>query len=361
MTIPIPVRVVLDESNWRPMRLLALAFAVAVMSAAASGQYARKGLAASGGIWILDTDGRLYEWRDSSAQRDKLSGHIVDIARTPDGSLLVLRKPTANRDDVLIERTPDGQWKKFATVRATQFDQLVGMGLQGDLAAIVSTKAIFLARRGDTAKRITYRPETIGPTDFVTAALTSDSNLYVGRLRALTPHEGLPRLRSPLSDGPMYLPRTSPREGLLRINLRTGRSSFVNKIKSDALDIISDPNDSACVVVSTGMASFILSTDRIVRVCGDGVHELIDDPCKGEISSESCVFGQLAPDVNGFWAITSHGVVRFHDDDRRLEYSWPTAFRIERRSHSTEIPGLLIVRGVPTKPGFKELIIALRN
>jgi hypothetical protein len=341
-------------------RLLAFALVAAVASVPARAQpSADKAIAASGSVWIMGTDGGLYEWRDSVARRATVSGSIVDITRSSEGTLLVLRKPTANGDDVLIERTEDGRWQRYAAIRVTRLDQLLGFAVHGDLAAIVTAKVILLARRGDSAVRIAHGRETIGPSYRVSAALTADSNLYVGRLRTATPHEGV-SLRIPLPDGTRHFRPPTLRNGLLRIDLRTGRNRFVGGTDSDAIDIITDPNNPRCVVASMGSASFVLWTSSIVRACGDALHEILPDPCGGDGTSESCHFGQIASDVNGFWVITSHGVARFSEGDRRMEYAWPERFRVEAKPHSVDIPGLLIIRDVATLSRFKQLIVALR-
>jgi hypothetical protein len=171
--------------------------------------------------------------------------------------------------------------------------------------------------------------------------------------------------------------------GLQRVDVQTGIITNIERrdtgdlcsgpLNSDCdpvTGVVSDPQNEECVLVAVGLVHLSISEGRILRVCGDRVTLIAEEPATGDIGGKMKMteaFYGLAPAADGgLWGITWRALYHFAVDGKQeAEYPLPKLRRVSGVYLSRELPGVIVVRtdlnwAVSTS-GYTPLLIPLER
>src|ERR1700687_1428646 len=147
--------------------------------------------------------------------------------------------------------------------------------------------------------------------------------------------------------------------GLQRVDIQTGVVTNIERRDSKDLcsgplnsdcdpvtGLVSDPQEEDCVLVAVGLVHLSISKGQILRVCGDRVTSIVEEPATGGIGGKMKMteaFYGLAPAGDScFWGITWRALYRFAVDGKlEREYPLPKLKPVSGVDLSRQLPGVI--------------------
>jgi hypothetical protein len=171
--------------------------------------------------------------------------------------------------------------------------------------------------------------------------------------------------------------------GLQRVDIQTGVVTNVERrdtkdlcsgpLNSDCdpvTGVVSDPQEEDCVLVAVGLVHLSISKGQILRVCGDRVTPIAEEPATGGIGGKmkmtEAFYGLAPAGESGFWGITWRALYRFGVDGKQeREYPLPKLKPVSGVYLSRELPGVIVVRtdvnwAVSTS-GYTPVLVPLKD
>jgi hypothetical protein len=171
--------------------------------------------------------------------------------------------------------------------------------------------------------------------------------------------------------------------GLQEVDIETGVVSNIERRDTNDLcrgplnsdcdpvtGVISDPQNDDCVLAAVGLVHLSISEGRILRVCGNTVTPISDQPITGGMGGKmkmtEAFYGLAPAEGGGFWGLTWRALYRFSADGKQQkEYALPKLAPVSGIYISRDLPGVIVVRtdvnwAVSTS-GYTQLLVPLEG
>ncbi|HKW63507.1 MAG TPA: hypothetical protein VJN89_13245 [Candidatus Acidoferrum sp.] len=284
---------------------------------------------------------------------------VVDIEKSGH-ELLVLRQTTQDVRHLVVSAWRKGTFQDLASFSLSGKDDPLALFDDAGNPGVLSHKALrILSGDQHDWRVITLKGELRGGVQISVAPARNGKDIYLG-----------------FNHGEWG-------GGLQRVNVETGAITNVERrdtkelcngpLNSDCdpvTGVVADPKNADCIFVAVGLVHMFTSEGRILRVCGERVTPIAEEPTTGGIGGKMKMteaFYGLAPVEDGsLWGITWRALYRFSADGKEeAQYALPKLKPISGIYLSRELPGVIVVstdvNWAVSTSGYTPLVIPLEN